>query len=82
MDGMRAITKTSYDARRHKLTVSFASGRDFDFHSIPPAVAAQLAQAKDSTTYFDHCIRGRYAAVEISDGQVLRNSFQTDPFGE
>jgi hypothetical protein len=81
MDGMRVIRTTSYDPPRHKLTVSFASGRAFVFHSVPAVVANLLAQAIDPIAYFNRCVRGRFAWVEISDGQVLRSSFVVDPFG-
>ncbi|MEO6689930.1 MAG: KTSC domain-containing protein [Dokdonella sp.] len=80
MDGMRVIRTTSYDTPKHKLTVSFASGRAFVFHSVPAVVAALLAQAVDPIAYFNRCIRGRFAWVEISDGQIVRHAFALDPF--
>jgi hypothetical protein len=82
IDGTRVIKTTSYDPPKHKLTVSFASGRAFVFHSVPARVAALLAQAVDPIAYFNRCVRGRFAWVEMLDGQVVRNVFAIDPFGK
>lgn len=78
---MRGIRSTSYDAPKHKLTVSFTGGRVFTFHSVPLTVATLLAQAVDPIAYFNRCVRGRFAWVEMANGKALRNVFAIDPFG-
>lgn len=79
--GMRAIKSTTYDASRHKLTVAFVSGRTFAFHSVPVGVATLLAQAVDPIAYFNRCVRGRFAWVELTNGKVVRTIASIDPFG-
>jgi len=78
---MRGIRSTSYDAPKHKLTVAFTSGRTFAFHSVPVGVATLLAQAVDPIAYFNRCIRGRFAWVEMTNGKVVRTIVAVDPFG-
>jgi hypothetical protein len=82
MEGMRVIRTTSYDPPRQRLTVSFASGRAFVFHSVPASVAALLSEAVDPLAYFNRFVRGRFACVEMADGQIVHNRFAIDPFGK
>ena len=69
------IRKTVYDALKRKLTVSFRSGRSFEFHAVPARVAALLAQADDQAAYFQRQVRGQYPWVELVHGRVVRNIF-------
>jgi hypothetical protein len=74
---IRLISKTTYDALKRKLTVSFRSGRSFEFHTVPARVAALLAQADNPASYFEREVRGQYPWVELAHahGRVVRNIF-------
>jgi hypothetical protein len=70
---IRLISKTTYDALKRKLTVSFRSGRSFEFHTVPARVAALLSQAENPLAYFERQVRGQYPWIELVHGRVVRN---------
>jgi hypothetical protein len=72
---IRLISKTTYDALKRKLTVSFRSGRSFEFHTVPARVAALLVQAENPASYFEREVRGQYPWVELAHGRAVRNIF-------
>jgi hypothetical protein len=74
-EALRVISKTVYDALKRKLTVSFRSGRSFEFHTVPGRVAALLSQAADPVSYFERNVRGQYPWIELSNGHVTRRAF-------
>jgi hypothetical protein len=71
----RLIAKTTYDALKRKLTVSFRSGQSFEFHTVPARVAALLSQAENPVSYFERQVRGQYPWIELVHGRVVRNVF-------
>lgn len=67
--GMLGIKLASYDARKRKLTIAFASGHTFAFIAVSEVCATLLIQAVDPMAYFDRCIRGHFEWEEIPTRQ-------------
>ena len=62
-----SVVKTfTYETEHSRLTVSFVSGRVYEYYLVPPSVAAALSAARSKGTYFNQHIRDRYTCREIT----------------
>lgn len=55
-----------YENEHSRLTVSFVSGRVYEYYLVPPSVAAAFRAARSKGTYFNRHIRDRYICREIT----------------
>lgn len=55
----------AYDSEHSRLTVTFVSGRVYEYYPVPPSVAAAFRAARSKGTYFNRHIRDHYACREI-----------------
>ena len=69
-----AIADLSYDPRQRCLTVTFITGRIYQYFEVPPDVAGAFATAASKGAFFNREIRGRYAFREITRGTVRRDT--------
>lgn len=61
-----AIADLSYDPRQRCLTVTFITGRVYQYAEVPPDVAGAFATASSKGAFFNRDIRDRYAFREIT----------------
>jgi len=61
-----AITNTAYDATRARLTVTFVTGRTYEYVDVPSEVAASFQSAFSKGTFFNSYIRDRYDFRELT----------------
>ncbi|MBS0533495.1 MAG: KTSC domain-containing protein [Proteobacteria bacterium] len=54
-----------YDSEHSRLTVTFVSGRVYEYYLVPPSVAAGFRGSRSKGTYFNKFIRDRYHCREI-----------------
>ena len=55
----------AYDSEHSRLTVTFVSGRVYEYYQVPPSVAAAFRASRSKGTYFNKFIRDRYHSREI-----------------
>jgi hypothetical protein len=60
------IAGIHYDAERRRLTVTFVTGRVFEYVDVPPNVARAFRSAFSKGTYFSAYIRDRYDHRELA----------------
>lgn len=53
-----------YENEHSRLTVTFVSGRVYEYYLVPPSVAAAFSTARSKGTYFNQHIRDRYTCRE------------------
>jgi hypothetical protein len=61
-----AIANIGYDATRERLTVTFVSGRIYEYVDVPSEVAASFQSAFSKGTFFNSYIRDRYDFRELT----------------
>ena len=55
-----AIAGIEYDKKAERLTVTFATGRVYQYVDVPPEVAASFQSAFSKGAFFSGYIRDRY----------------------
>ena len=61
-----AIAEIGYDHERERLTVTFVTGRIYEYVDVPPEVAASFQSAFSKGTFFNNYIRDRYDFRELT----------------
>ena len=61
-----AIADIDYDAARERLTVTFVTGRVYEYIDVPVEVASSFQSAFSKGTFFNGYIRDRYDLREIN----------------
>ena len=61
-----AIADIDYDAARERLTVTFVTGRIYEYIDVPVEVASSFQSAFSKGTFFNGYIRDRYDFSEIN----------------
>jgi hypothetical protein len=61
-----AIANIKYDDRRNRLTVTFVTGRIYEYVDVPSEVAASFQSANSKGTFFNIYIRDRYDFREMT----------------
>jgi hypothetical protein len=61
-----AITDIDYDPARQRLTVTFVTGRIYEYIDVPVEVASSFQSAFSKGTFFNGYIRDRYDFREIN----------------
>lgn len=59
------IQAFDYDETHNRLTVTFTTGRVYEYYLVPPAIAAGFKEAFSKGTFFNKRIRDKYACREI-----------------
>lgn len=59
------ITDFEYEPELARLTVTFTTGRIYEYFMVPPDVAASFRSALSKGTFFNTKIRDRYAFREV-----------------
>jgi KTSC domain len=54
-----------YEPELARLTVTFTTGRIYEYFMVPPDVAASFQDARSKGTFFNTKIRDRYAFREV-----------------
>ncbi|MGA9561629.1 MAG: KTSC domain-containing protein [Pseudolabrys sp.] len=60
-----AIAGIEYDKKAERLTVTFATGRVYQYVDVPAEVAASFQSAFSKSTFFNGYIRDRYDFREL-----------------
>ncbi len=61
-----AIANIEYDPKRERLTVSFVTGRIYEYVDVPSEVTASFQSAFSKGTFFNSYIRDRYDFRELT----------------
>lgn len=61
-----AIADIEYDYGRERLTVTFVTGRIYEYVDVPAEVAASFQSAFSKGTFFNSYIRDRYDFRELT----------------
>jgi hypothetical protein len=61
-----AIAGIEYDKKAERLTVTFATGRVYQYVDVPAEVAASFQSAFSKDTFFSGYIRDRYDFRELT----------------
>ena len=61
-----AIADTEYDSERERLTVTFVTGRIYEYVDVPTEVAASFRSAFAKGTFFGSYIMDRYDFRELT----------------
>ena len=61
-----AIADIEYDSERERLTVTFVTGRIYEYVDVPTEVAASFRSAFAKGTFFSSYIRDRYDFRELT----------------
>jgi KTSC domain len=61
-----AIANVEYDHERERLTVTFVTGRVYEYVDVPVEVAASFRSALSKGSFFNSYIRDRYDFCEIT----------------
>ena len=59
------IRSIDYQLEHSRLTVTFNSGRIYEYYMVPPSLAASFRSAFSKGTFFNSKIRDRYVCREI-----------------
>jgi hypothetical protein len=60
------IQSFDYEAAHSRLTVTFTTGRVYEYYMVPAAIAAGFKEALSKGTFFNKRIRDKYACREIA----------------
>ncbi|MGB6350287.1 MAG: KTSC domain-containing protein [Pseudolabrys sp.] len=60
------IANIEYDDQRERLTVTFVTGRIYEYVDVPIEVAASFQSAASKGTFFNSYIRDRYDFREMT----------------
>jgi hypothetical protein len=61
-----AIADIDYDSERERLTVTFVTGRIYEYVDVPSEVAASFQSAFSKGMFFNNYIRDRYDFRELT----------------
>jgi len=61
-----AITAIAYDDTDHRLTVTFVTGRIYEYLDVPAGIAASFRRAASLGRFFNRHIRDHYDFHEIT----------------
>jgi hypothetical protein len=64
-----AIADIEYDSERERLTVTFVTGRIYEYVDVPSEVAASFRSAFAKGTFFSTYIRDRYDFRELTSAR-------------
>jgi hypothetical protein len=59
------IQTIAYETAHSRLTVTFVSGRVYEYYLVPPSVAESFRAAPSKGTFFNRHIRDQYTCREI-----------------
>lgn len=59
------IKDFEYEPELARLTISFTTGRVYEYYMVPPDVAASFTAAISKGTYFNTRIRDRFSFREV-----------------
>jgi len=65
-----AVANIGYNPARQRLTVTFVTGRTYEYIDVPPEVAASLHSAFSKGTFFNSYIRDRYDFRELTTARA------------
>jgi lysyl-tRNA synthetase class 2 len=65
-----AIADIDYDLGREKLTVTFVTGRVYEYFNVPFDVAGAFERAESKGAFFNRHIRDRYRFREIVSDKI------------
>jgi KTSC domain-containing protein len=65
-----AIANVEYDRTRQRLTVTFVTGRMYEYIDVPSEVAASFQSAFSKGTFFNSYIRDRYDFRELTSARA------------
>lgn len=60
------IQAIDYELEHSRLTVTFTTGRVYQYYMVPPGVVAAFRAAFSKGTFFNSEIRDRYACREVT----------------
>lgn len=60
------IQAIDYEPEHSRMTVTFTTGRIYEYYMVPPRVVAAFQSAFSKGTFFNSEIRNRYACREIT----------------
>ena len=60
------VAKIQYEAEHARMTVTFTSGRLYEYFLVPPHVAEEFQSALSKGSYFNSFIRDRYTCRDIT----------------
>ena len=60
------IAKFDYDAEHAGLTITFVTGRVYQYFAVPATVAADFGRASSKGAFFNTQIRDRYPFSEVT----------------
>lgn len=60
------IQSIDYEIEHSRLTVTFTSGRVYEYYMVPAAVASAFKNALSKGTFFNKRIRDKYICREVS----------------
>ena len=64
-----AIADIKYDSERERLTVTFVTGRIYEYVDVPSEVAASFRSAFAKGTFFSTYIKDRYDFRELTSAR-------------
>jgi hypothetical protein len=62
------IEKLDYEPQHSRLTVTFTSGRVYQYYMVPATIASAFRNAVSKGTFFNKCIRDKYVCREVGPG--------------
>lgn len=65
-----AVAKMDYETEHARLTVTFTTGRVYEYFLVPPHIADAFRTALSKGTFFNTYIRDHYTYREVSPGSV------------
>jgi len=65
-----AVADLDYDQARERLTVTFVTGRIYEYIDVPPEVAASFQSAYSKGSFFNGYVRDRYDFRELTRAQL------------
>lgn len=60
------IQAIDYEREHSRLTVTFTTGRIYEYYMVPPSVVAAFRSALSKGTFFNSKIRNRYVCREVT----------------
>jgi KTSC domain-containing protein len=67
------IADIKYEAEHARLTVTFTTGRIYEYFMVPADIAAQFRSAFSKGSFFNTRIRDKYTCREIRPAAPYRN---------
>jgi len=64
------VAKIDYEAEHARMTVTFTTGRVYEYFLVPPHVAKEFQAAFSKGSYFNTFIRNHYTCRDITPRDV------------